>query len=488
MLNSSLMDIIRKLSPQELKGLNEYIHSSFFNKNKNVQKLFVYVSKQYPDFPPDKMNKEYVFKKLFPGEKFNDGFMRTLIFIITKLAEDYLAYLNFSGDKYNLKVSLLQELSKRNIDRILIKNLKVFEKDFSREVNLDDKYYRALFELEKVRNISQILKDKTLNQKELKEDRSLKILDYNITQFLISAMVSYIFVLNRMALVKIDQELAFLDEVIGYMKANIRKYSGNSLLMLLFNHLMLTLEPDNENYYFEMKKVVLDPDSKLNQIDRYNGIIGMQNFCLRQSNAGKKWFQLEFFNMLDFIIEGGYYTHEKGGDFVPQNFKNFVIVGTNLREFDWTENFIKNYAKKLNPEQRENAYNFSMAKLNFTKRDFIKALGFISRVSYQDLYYKLEVRYYTLMIYYELSMFSEAYDLIESYKKYILNNKMLNAKLKARHISFIRFANDLLKMKLSGKFGKIRVVEKNIKNSANTIHIPWLLQKLEEFYKKLEKS
>ncbi len=209
---------------------------------------------------------------------------------------------------------------------------------------------------------------------------------------------------------------------------------------------------------------------------------------MRQHNSGIKEFLLEFFNMLDFTIEGGYYTPEKGGDFIPQNFKNYVIVGTNLKEFVWTESFIKNYAKKLNPEQRENAYNFSMAKLYFAKRDFIKALGFISRVSYQDLYYKLEVRYYTLMIYYELSMFSEAYDLIESYKKYIINNKLLNGKLKTKHLSFIKFTNDILKMKLSGNYGKIRMIEKNIKNSINTLHIPWLLQKLEEFYKKMEKK
>ncbi|MEO8514608.1 MAG: hypothetical protein ABI543_13690 [Ignavibacteria bacterium] len=115
--------------------------------------------------------------------------------------------------------------------------------------------------------------------------------------------------------------------------------------------------------------------------------------------------------------------------------------------------------------------------------DFEKALGYISRVSYQDLYYKLEVRYYTLMIYYELSMFNEAYDLIESYRKFMIKNKLLNTQLNSKHLTFIKFSKELLRLKSTGNTKKIPQIEKAIKNAKYILHSPWLLKKLEELDK-----
>ncbi|MEO8514609.1 MAG: hypothetical protein ABI543_13695 [Ignavibacteria bacterium] len=370
MLKSSLMDIILNLNAGELKSLSEYIHSPFFNKNKNVQKLFDYIAKQAPEFAPEKMNKEYVYKKLFGSEAFNDGFMRSLIFMITQLAEDYLAYFNYSKDSYNSKVSLLNELNERNIDRILSKNIKLYEKEFSEEEIKDDKYFKAKYELEAIKNDSQILKERFLNKKEIKEDLTHNLLEYKIIQFFISIISNYIFILNREHLVNMDHDLIFLNEMITFIEKNKDHYSSLPILMFYYCHLRMTMEPDNEHYYRELKKIVLDPENTMSHLDRYNGIIGLQNFCIRQYNSGKREYQQEFFDMLEFTLAGGYFTPQKGGDFVPQNFKNYVIFGTNMKKYDWTENFIKNYRKKLSPEHRQNAYNFSMAKIYFSKDGF----------------------------------------------------------------------------------------------------------------------
>lgn len=474
------MDILKKLTSSEIKEFREYIYSPFFNKNKNVQKLFDYIVKQYPLFPPEKMKKEAVYKKLFNKGKFNDGFMRTLIFIITNLAEEYLAYTNFNKDKFNSKLSLLHELHKRDIDRILLKNLRAIEKDFLSEEVKDEKYFKAIYELEILKNDSQILKERTLNPKELQNDLSLKILDYQVIQFLIAAMNSYIFILNRKYLVDIQNELSFINEVMEHMEGNLEKYKDIPLLMMLYYDIRINLEENNESYYKELKKIVTDNSNKLNYMERYNGIIGMQNFCMRQANRGKNEYVYEYFWIMEYVLKTGFYSSAQGGYFLPQHFKNFVIVGTNLKKYEWTENFIKNYVKRLDPLQRENAYNFSMAKIYHSRKDFEKALWYISRVSYQDLYYKLEVRYYTLMIYYELSMYNEAYDHIESYKKFIINNKLLNQKLKNKHLLFVKYINELLKIKIKGNIKKLHIIEKNLKSSDNILNQNWLLSKVEE--------
>ena len=482
MINSSLMDILRSLNSSELKGLNDYINSPFFNKNKNVQKLYSYICRQYPEFPADKMEKEFVFKKLFGTAKFNDGFMRTLIFLITKLAEDYLGYLNYIRSPYMSKLTLLSELYIRDVSRIMAKSLRAAETDFKRQKMRGEEHFWAMQMLEGLKNESTILKEKTLNQKEISGDLTKNILFFQSVHYFIQALNNFLFILNRRHLVDLDTDLLFMDEILGHIKENYSKYSEIPLLKLIYNQVMMNLEPLNETYYFEVKNILLKHESTLTYMEKYNASVGLQNFCMRQYNEGSSEYLREYFDLIDFFLKGSYYSPVEKGSFTPQTFKNFVIVAINLKEFEWAEKFIRVYSKKISPDSRNNTYNFSMSRVCFGKGDFEKALWYISRVSYQDLYFKLEVRYYTLMLYYELSMYSEAFDLIEAYKKFINHNKMLSGILKTKHTAFIKRVSELLKMRTSGNYRKAPQIEKELRAPGiQILNLPWLLDKISFF-------
>lgn len=67
MLKSSLLQIVSSLSSQEFREFGDYVRSPFFNKNESVSKLYDYLALSYPDFEEDILNKELLFKKLFPA-------------------------------------------------------------------------------------------------------------------------------------------------------------------------------------------------------------------------------------------------------------------------------------------------------------------------------------------------------------------------------------------------------------------------------------
>ena len=113
MLKSSLLDILRKFSAKELKEFGEYVRSPFFNKNESTIKLFDYLRKFAPDFSDKKLEKEYAYRKVFPGTPFNDGFMRTIMFNLATLCENYLAYNHFVRSNYMEKLSLLSDYNER---------------------------------------------------------------------------------------------------------------------------------------------------------------------------------------------------------------------------------------------------------------------------------------------------------------------------------------------------------------------------------------
>ena len=97
MIKSNLVELLRSFSLHEIKEFGEYVHSPFFNKNQSVMKLYDYIRKQYPEFRSEKLKKEFVFNALFPRAEYNDGFMRTLIFLLTQNAEQYLSHINYKN-------------------------------------------------------------------------------------------------------------------------------------------------------------------------------------------------------------------------------------------------------------------------------------------------------------------------------------------------------------------------------------------------------
>ena len=124
MEKSNLIRILKTLSPKEFKEFGEYVYSPFFNKNESVKLLFDYLKKCYPQFDAEKIEKEHIHRKIFTGAEYNDDFMRMLIFNMTKLAEDYLAYFRMVNSEWEMKRLLIHELNERHLDKSLVKSLK----------------------------------------------------------------------------------------------------------------------------------------------------------------------------------------------------------------------------------------------------------------------------------------------------------------------------------------------------------------------------
>ena len=70
MLNSSLVELIKFLTPSDKKGLKKFVRSPFFNQREDVMLLFDYLE-NYIDTEPLKLAKEKVFEAVYPKQKYN---------------------------------------------------------------------------------------------------------------------------------------------------------------------------------------------------------------------------------------------------------------------------------------------------------------------------------------------------------------------------------------------------------------------------------
>ena len=100
MLKSSLLEILRTFTKQELIKFEDFVRSPYFNKKENVLKLLLEIKKYSPDFADDNLGKETVWKKLFPDKEYNYGILKNLIFDLNQLADRFMIDQKFNIDDY----------------------------------------------------------------------------------------------------------------------------------------------------------------------------------------------------------------------------------------------------------------------------------------------------------------------------------------------------------------------------------------------------
>src|SRR5438876_8729788 len=118
MQKSSLISVLKSLTEGEFKQLERFVLSPFFNRQRNVARLFEVLKKYYPLYASNALKKERVFKKLYPGEKYNDEKLRNLISDLLSLSLKFLAYTKMESDGQLLDLSAAEQLIDRNLDNL----------------------------------------------------------------------------------------------------------------------------------------------------------------------------------------------------------------------------------------------------------------------------------------------------------------------------------------------------------------------------------
>ena len=152
MLKSSLLEIIRTFSKQELIKFEDFVRSPYFNKKENVAKLFLEIKKYAPSFTDANLEKEKIWVKVFPGKEYNYGIMKNLIHELTKLSESFITIEFSTSDKLLNNTVLLQTLLERKITRVFSSKIDMIEKkydnpDLKNESYTITGYYEFLKEL-----------------------------------------------------------------------------------------------------------------------------------------------------------------------------------------------------------------------------------------------------------------------------------------------------------------------------------------------------
>lgn len=473
---SKLINLFTTFSKEEIKKFDEFVSSPYFNKNTNLLKLFRYIKKYSGNYESVKLEKEEAYSEIFPDRKYNDKVMKNLMSGLLGLGERFLGQTNYEKQSNDGYAYLLGELLQRKLYKNFSRNLFLAEDSLNKSGISEENYYNIL-------NINEFKHSYELRTNPGTE----RVIDMkNVFEPLFCFFVMYFFKANSSLKNRqlsynfrydFSEDIEFTENLIKYIKQ--KSFKSEPILLIYYNMLM-TYISENDFYFNEFRNLVNKHFELFNRKEKRNFHLAMESYCLRKSTKGSVTYTKKNFEVHKEMLHHNTYSYDQSNNILPLVFKNFVKVGIMVKEFDWTTKFIEEYKNKLTSGYDDNIYCFSYSYLYFKKGDYDKSLEYLSKVNYEDVYDKLNVKALLIQLYYEMNFGEELLSQIDTFKHFLLNDKKIDIEIKRIYSKFIYFVNKLIKLNedFQNRYDIVSV-KKELENSV-IYDKDWLLEKIEE--------
>ncbi len=473
MTDPKLLLLLKSLSKDEIKSLDKFIQSPFFNTNSKLLELFSYLKSKYPEFNHVCLDKKNIFSMLFPGKPFSDLRTRQYLSSLTVLVEQFITICRIQKDTTTRQFALLEEMLSRDSEKYFNHTLSHVAQN-GRDAYQNGEFYRNQFRLEEIRSRFIATSAQRQNRFIAQPDFS-KTLHHLDTFYLIYKLKYCCEMLNFKTIGALEKETILLDEILDLLR---KKDYSDTPAVNIYHKILLTLtEPDNEENFERLLQTLKSNDHLFPQSETREIYIYAQNFCIRQINKGKTRFLNEILDIYQILLEREIILEK--GVLSPWDYKNIVVTALRLNEFQWTENFINDYKKKLPEHERENAYTYNLAKFYFYKKDYSNVLKLLQEVEYNDVFYSLDSKAMLLKTYYELNEVDSLDSLMDSFKIYLQRNKALSEHHVKTYKNLLRITHRLTRIIPKDK-KRIELLEAEIEQTKPLADIGWLREKMEE--------
>ncbi len=480
MLKSGLIEAFKTFTPQEMKEFSEFVSSPYFNKNVNVISLFEVIRKNYPEFDADKIEKEKVFKKVYPGKPYKDSTMRLLMYYLFEVVEKFLAYTCFTKNGFAVRENMIKEFRNRGLNKEFEKNIEEAAKEVEKIPEKEESFYmnRFIFKYEHLGYVSSGAPQKI--EKALHID-DIEFASNNLTYYyLIRILKFYSVILNTMYLYNVKIDLSLFESVMKNFDEGL--YKDIPLIGIYYYVVMVLLNPEEEKYYYKLKELILKNENILSHDTLSDLYINLENYCHRRARAGETKFYAESLDI---------YNHELNkeicftdGIIANSFFISYVVSACRIKDFESASKFIESYTKTLKEDSREAFYHYGNAFMECDLKRYEKSLEHLAKVKPEELYLKMDVRLLQCRIYYELGWSMPLQSLLDTFRKTVQNNKLMTETRRGHFISFIKFLNQLNNMKYKEDLNGINNLRETLKKEEQFPYRLWLIEKIDELLNK----
>ncbi len=476
MQQSRLVKNIRELSKKEREQFKLFVESPYFNKHKKTIQLLRYILKHIDAVKGSKLSKIKTHEHLFPEQKFDEQNLYNTMSYLMKLFHRYLAIHHFEEADFEEPLMTLKAAYEANQFELLKNRGKQLEKQLKKRPFHNSDYFMANYRLNSYLGYyDSQYEDRT------KTKRLQSVVDSLDRYYILEKLRNTIHLTANVLMMNTPYSFHMLDEVLSHLQNNFELYEKDISIIMYHTILMSLRDENNPEHYRQLKEMLSSKMEMLSSEEQSDLYSFANNYCVRQINKGHSEFQRELFDLYKHGLDTGIILYN--GLLSEWNYKNITALGCSLKEFDWTENFIQEFKKKLPNHRAENAYNYNLAHLYYSKKMYQEALSALLHVQFTDVKYHLNTTFLLLRTYYALHDTEALLSLIDTFRIYVIRNQKITSEQKRGYTNFLRFAKRLVLLRHNATtYSRKELREKldalfhKIEETGNIINRYWLTE------------
>lgn len=385
---------LQVLDHAEMLRMLVFLQSPFHNSNKKLTALFQLLRPHHPDFESRTMTEEKIFAKLYPGKPFNQQMLRNLMTKLTQMTERFLMQIQLEKEDSEQEKLLLRAYAERpDCYSIFSKKAEKLKSKLRSDSSGNAQRELDFFQLEQ-----QVFEHPLTQKFKLPPERLDSAMQHLDRFYLLEKLMLGVEMRTREFIFEEHYDIRHWDGLLAHAEQEAEQ---SPLVAAQLNMVRLLL-PDGEQAYWPLKNQLLNHRDDLNFRVQQNVFGCLVNFAIRNGNRGSLTFQRENLELYQFGLPHGM-LHAEGvlGD---MTFLNIVKLATKLREFDWVEQFLDDYAADLDPALAQTVITFSKAFLFFRLGHAQSTLDQLESFEPENEFYKVEWRELMLKARYDLAL------------------------------------------------------------------------------------
>ncbi len=464
MLNSSLVELFKFLTPADKKGLKKFIRSPFFNQREDVVLLFDYLE-NYIDTEPLKLAKEKVFEAVYPKQKYNVDSMYFIMSTSTQLINKFLTISEMESKEIEKKLLLVDALKKRGAEKFTEKTLAEANQQLEKQKLRNAEYHYLKYKIKYTEFELKHWKRRNdeFNIQEMIDDFH----SYSMSEIFKLAYSAF----SHKSISKKEYELPLLDSI---QKINNKYLTEPSVASHLYSFKLSIGEINDtevNEVFVKLKELLFTQSQLFEHNELQDFYLNAINYCIKKQNYGELAFVREALNLFDEGLKTKVLLEE--GNISPYDYRNVNMLALKINDFDFAENFLNTYKSLLPAKDREDIYQFNSGFYYFRKGDYTKAMKQLLSVNSKDPLINLDARRVLARVYFELKEFKALQSHIETSKVYLHRQKEMSY-IKESYTNFFKFLEAVLNSDVKSKVERTKIVE-NIKAAKLCAEREWLV-------------
>lgn len=475
MQQSKLYIILSSFDKYEQNRLRKYIRSPYFNQSQAIADFYDLLIRDINQPPRKPLTKEKCWQILYPREPYNDLRFRKLGSDLLQLVEGFLSQEVYEESKVQQITHLLDAISRRKIEKLYNSAVRKAAVISGQELYQNANYYYNQYILEKCYyDIEQL-------EKNFSEKGNIEQIIENLDRFYLAEKIRlHTSVASRLLLVSHEYKFLLIDEIL----LHLQKYNYDHIppIAIYYQIYLTHIESDNEQHYYRLKELIHMYDSKFPRSEASVIYLSALNYCVVKINQGNPAFLREYLKLYQELLANELIFEE--GRISPWNFNNVVLIALRLKEYAWTERFIRDNQERLPADSRENLVSYNLARLYFYQKKYDKVQQLLMSVEYEDYLYNLAAKTMLSAVYYELDEIEALLSLLESFRSYLNRHKDIPERRRKYYLNYIKHVKGLTSI-IPGEKDKVARFKTELnktyeKQEISESDYKWLLEKIDD--------